>query len=286
LAVSSLVFILVVLSLVTPWYSSELSVWARMGEDVFTMYKHPFVVYTKCDGDFCDLPGANPGFHSWDDVCMNGLDFGLVTPPHTGCENQLTLYVILWLIAALVAVILFVGGVKLLWATVAVNRDKRQCALFLFKWTPLYALIVVALLFIIVVTFPIAVPAAMDNDGECYETANTTNETPCRHAFGQYYSYGGAFSKDLEFSAKWGPTVAWYLLLCALIVSVLLIPLGCTVGICASKAAATDDINVFVPPGGFDYYPVDTTGNQPVAAPVQSFDQYVPGYNPGSFTLN
>jgi hypothetical protein len=109
--------------------------------------------------------------------------------------------------------------------------------------------------------------------------------SPCRQAFGSNYYYGNL--KDLQIDARWGPTTAWYLLLIALIISVVILPLGCIMAICAAKAATNDDINVFVPPtGGFDYYPVDTTGNQPAPAPVQSFDQFVPGYNPGSFSLN
>jgi len=272
--ISAVIELLVVVALCTPWYRTEFNVESpRLGDEVFTMYKHPFAVYTTCSGDYCDIPGADPGLHSWSEVCDNG------------CSNQLTLYVILWLVTLATAILILGAGVKLLWASIAVNRDKRQCALFLFKWTPLYALVLVALLLVVVVVFPVAVPSAMGNDGECNDMGDAYN-TPCRHVNGEYY-YSASKGKSFQVHVKWGPAEAWYLLLCALVVSIVIVPLGCIIGIFASKAATNDDINVFVPPtGGFDYYPVDTSGNQAVVAPVQSFDQYVPGYNPGSFTLN
>jgi hypothetical protein len=272
---SAVIELLIVVALCTPWYRTELYVEAlRSGNsDRFTVDKHPFFIYTSCEGDFCNLPGFSAGVHSWSEFCENG------------CSSQLTLYVMLWLMALALGIVILFSGVKLLWSAVAVNRDRRQCALFLFKCTPLYGIVLVTVLFIIVISFPTAVPAAMGNDGECNELESTGYNSPCRHAFGDSYYYGN-YGKNLEVYAKWGPAEAWYLLLCALIISIVVLPLGCIIGVCAGRAATSDDINVFVPPtGGFDYYPVDTTGNQQV--PVQSFDQYVPGYNPsGSFTLN
>jgi hypothetical protein len=84
------------------------------------------------------------------------------------------------LVVLVVAFIILGAGVKLLWAAVAVNRDRRQCALFLFKWTPLYGLVLVALLFITVVAFPSAVPSAMDNDGECQEMVDIQTKKKSR----------------------------------------------------------------------------------------------------------
>lgn len=110
--------------------------------------------------------------------------------------------------------------------------------------------------------------------------------SPCNQPFGSTWfgNTGDQWGfRGLEVWTSWGPTTAWFCLLTALIVSVVLIPLSVVMGIVACRLNKTDDINVFAPPS-FDYYPVDTTGT--ATQPVQSFDQFVPGYNPGTFTLN
>jgi len=275
--VSVAVLALIIGGLSAPWYRTTIEITSsRLGEDTFNIYRHPFYIYTSCYGDYCNFAGADPGFHSWSDVFSE-------------YSHQLTLYVILWIIAAVVGVFIAFEVLTLVWASIAVNRDKRKCALAMYLWSPIYAVGVIVLLFIAVLLFPVCVPSTMYNDGQCEidTSSNYYYESPCDSAFGTWVGNTGGENfgfRGLQLWTTWGPTTAWYCLLTALVVSIVLLPLSIVMALVAVRLSKTDDINVFAPPS-FDYYPVDTTGASAQPA-VQSFDQYVPGYNPGSFTLN